>query len=570
LLAAIFIHGVSVPNFRESKITILAILCLVLGTILLSIPNNLFGQLTVWGEFSRANGLMTRIPLFILLLIYAIYSSEKATDRFFKWMMALLIIEVIYGIVQLTGIDPVPWVNPYNNIFVTTGNPNFAAALFAVLVVLTFRFLLMENSFRVRLLSVTCIISGSFMSWSTKSIQGVLTISAAIFLVLLIFFLRKYHQLKARVFVGTSLLLLSIPVISGLLNVGPLKSFLFQETLAIRMHYWRVALSMVRDHPFFGVGIDRYGDYFRYYRGAAFVEKYTPGVISTNAHNVALQWGADLGIMGIAFYLAMFFVATTLYLKNANFIKQKRLTDIDYLYVAFFAFYLQSLISIAQLSITILGFAILGQFISITKRNQISKTDSSLKTSIRSWSNKTSFIGLGTWWLVLLTVLLPMTSHFVRSDYNLRAAMQLPGMSQGTQDLTIRSSAISEAIQPLIEDQQYVSPAIQNLFSQGDAKVGVEIAKQSIQTNPRSWVGLQSQALAYAQSNSFADSIVFTKRALELDPENYNLKANLADLYLKSGMKSEARATAENVRKIAPINTDAYKLVETVLKQVDR
>jgi tetratricopeptide (TPR) repeat protein len=81
---------------------------------------------------------------------------------------------------------------------------------------------------------------------------------------------------------------------------------------------------------------------------------------------------------------------------------------------------------------------------------------------------------------------------------------------------------------------------------------------------------LQSQALAYAQSNSFADSIVFTKQALELDPENYNLKANLADLYLKSGMKSEARATAENVRKIAPINTDAYKLVETVLKQVDR
>jgi tetratricopeptide (TPR) repeat protein len=408
------------------------------------------------------------------------------------------------------------------------------------------------------------------MSWSTKSVQGVLTISAAIFLVLLIFFFRKYHQLKVRVFVVTSLFLLSIPVISGLLNVGPLKSFLFQETLAIRMHYWRVALSMMRDYPFFGVGIDRYGDYFRYYREASFVEKYTPGIISTNAHNVALQWGADLGILGIAFYLALFIIATTLYLKNANFVKQKRLTDIDFLYVAFFAFYLQSLISIAQLSITILGFAILGQFISLAKRNQISEADSSRKTSIRSWSKKTAFIGLGTWWLVLLTALLPMTSYFVRSDYKLRQAMQLPGMSQGTQDLTIRSSAISEAIQPLIEDQEYVSPAIQNLFSQGDAKVGVEIAKKSIQINPRSWVGLQSQALAYAQSNLFADSIVVTKQALELDPENYNLKANLADLYLKSGMKSEARATAENVRKIAPPNTDAYKLVETVLKQVDR
>jgi len=197
LLAAIFIHGVSVPNFRESKIIILAILSIVLGTILLSIPNNLFGQLTLWGEFSRANGLMTRIPLFILVLIYAIYSSEKGTDRFFKWMMALLIIEVIYGIVQLTGIDPVPWVNPYNNIFVTTGNPNFAAALFAVLVVLTFRFLLMDNSFLVKFLSVTCIIAGSFMSWSTKSVQGVLTISAAIFLVLLIFFFPQVPSVKS-------------------------------------------------------------------------------------------------------------------------------------------------------------------------------------------------------------------------------------------------------------------------------------------------------------------------------------------------------------------------------------
>lgn len=568
LACSILVYGKKIPSSKVTLTVAISILIISLVTILFSIPHNVFSQLTFWGEFSRANGLMSRIPLLIVVLIYTFYGRAHSIERFFKWMIALLVVEAMYGFIQLFDLDPIPWVNPYNNIFVTTGNPNFAAALYAVLVVLAFKFLFLENDLKIRLFAILCIVIGTYMSWATKSIQGILTIGAGIFLYIFIFFLRRFRKKKIRAIAGIALICAGAPIVSGILNIGPLKSILFQETLAIRMHYWRVALSIIRDYPIFGVGIDRYGDFFRYYREQNFVEKYTPGVISTNAHNVALQWGSDLGILGIVAYLSLFLLASYFYLQNSNFNSQKNITRLDILYVSFFAFFLQSLISIAQLSITILGFAILGNLFSEVKLHQNSPQlkDSELLTS--SWSRKTSFVGLGTWWLVFMVILLPLTSTFVRADLNLRSAIQMPGQTQGIQDLSIRSEEIKKSVSPLMADQDYVSIAIQNLFSQGDAKVGIEIAKDSFIVNPRSWVSLQSQALAFAQSNLNDEAIEVTNEALKIDPRNYNLVANLADLYLKSGNRVQAKVKAKEAALLAPFGTDAYNLAKQILIEV--
>lgn len=568
LVVAICVYGKTFLDLTSNRMVTISILVIIVCTVLLAIPNDLFGGLTLWGEFSRANGLMSRIPLLLLILIYAVFGSTESTNRFFKWAMALLVLEIVYGFIQLSGLDPVPWVNPYNNIFVTTGNPNFAAALFAVLVTLNLRFLLSDQSLTSRLLAAAVVLLGLYMAWATRSIQGVLTILAAVFLLCLIYTFRRFHQLRIRATVLATLFCLGIPVIGGLLNIGPLRTFLFQETLAIRLHYWRVALSMIRDNPLFGVGIDRYGDFYRFYREPDFVEKYGPNLISTNAHNVALQWGSDIGVSGIACYLFLFAVITGFYLRNADFSAHKNLSKLDVLYVSFFAFYLQSLFSIAQLSITILGFSVAGVLIGEVKSSRFARLGIEPIESLRSWGKKTSFVGLGTWWIVSIIVLLPFTSYYVRADVQLRQAIQLPGLSQGEQDLSNRSSAIRESVTPFLADQDYVSLAIQNLFSQGDSRVGIEIAKDAYKVNSRSWASLQSQALAYAQSNILTEAVQVTNKALKIDPNNYNLKANLADLHFKLGNFPEARMYAEMTLKIAPSSTDAYGLAQSVLEQL--
>ena len=194
-------------------------------------------------------------------------------------LLFLLVLEVFYGAVQISGNDPIPWTNPYNNIFVTAGNPNFAAALFAILVVLNFRFMFVEESPLLRITGLIAVIAGIYMSFATKSVQGILTMAAAVFVLSLIAILRISKNTVQRIGFLALSLLFAAPVALGLFNVGPLRSFLFQETLSIRLHYWRVALRIMSDYPIFGVGIDRYGDFYRTYRESWFVGKYGPGLI---------------------------------------------------------------------------------------------------------------------------------------------------------------------------------------------------------------------------------------------------------------------------------------------------
>ena len=136
--------------------------------------------------------------------------------------------------------------------------------------------------------------------------------------------------------------------------------------------------------------------------------------------------------------------------------------------------------------------------------------------------------------------------------------MELPGIAQQVSDLGPRSLAIQEAIGPFIEDDDYLSMAIQNLYTQGNAQTGIEIAKAAVLSNPRSWVGYQSQVLAYAQSNMIPEALEAAKKTLELDPLNYNIQFNLAEQALKSGDKILAKKYAQIAKESAPITTEAY------------
>jgi tetratricopeptide (TPR) repeat protein len=320
------------------------------------------------------------------------------------------------------------------------------------------------------------------------------------------------------------------------------------------------------------VGIDRYGDYYRLYREPWFLEKYGPGLVSTNAHNVALQWGTDLGVLGILMYLALFILATIAYFKRSRFKESTRFTDLDFLYVAFFAFYLQSLISISQLSVTILGFALLGLVLSYLLHDSQDNLAKLKEKPIRlaAKSRTSNFVGFGTWWLLFVLVLTPFTSSIVREDQTLRRALQQPGIAQQVTDLAPRSAAIKDAIQPFLEDQDYVSFAIQNLYSQGNAQTGVEIAQQSVEANPRSWVGYQSQVMAFAQSNFPKEALEAAKKTLEIDPLNYNIQFNLAEQAYKTGNLELARKYTELAYKSAPPGSEAYIGAETLLKNLGK
>jgi O-antigen ligase len=111
-----------------------------------------------------------------------------------------------------------------------------------------------------------------------------------------------------------------------------------------RMLYWKNGLTMIKEHPFFGVG---YYNFIPYYN-----DQYPDDVLYNSAelaHNIFIQVGADAGIVGLIFFV--FIIIKSLRLAF-NITKD---TAIDNLgrHIA------------AGLAYGIIGFVIAGQFVSV-------------------------------------------------------------------------------------------------------------------------------------------------------------------------------------------------------------
>jgi hypothetical protein len=72
------------------------------------------------------------------------------------------------------------------------------------------------------------------------------------------------------------------------------------ERLKGRSRYWRAAVQMIADRPIDGVGVGRY-----YKLVPKYLEEAGDEVIQENAHNYLLQTAAELGVIGLACFLAL-------------------------------------------------------------------------------------------------------------------------------------------------------------------------------------------------------------------------------------------------------------------------
>jgi O-antigen ligase len=530
---------------------------LVLGAA----THNLLDHITLWGQFGRANGILPRLCVYLVSLLYLWFGNSNTLIRFLRVASCLLFLEVIYGFIQSSGSDPISWNNPYQNIFLTTGNPNFASSLVALLTILNIIHLLRTKSRKAKISLLVLSLLGVMTVYQTKSIQGLILLSFAAFLGVFLFTLKSERRFTVKAGFITLIFSLGAFVFLGLLNIGPLNSLLFQETLNVRFHYWRVAFRIIQDHPWTGVGIDRYGEYFRLYRDPSFVEKYGLDLISNNAHNVALQWGTDIGILGVLIYVGLLIVPSWIYFKQGGLNPKKKFADSDSLYIVYICFYLQSLISISQVSVGILGYAVLGNLLMslrIDKALRVENEMPNLKSTASSIS-KFEYVGIGTWWIFFVALLSIITSIPIKYDLRLANAISLPGVNQGISDLSQRSEAIKKATEPFLDDDDYLKIAIRNLFDEGAASMGFEIARLASQKNPNSWLAYQSLVLGYSQSGKPNEAVQSALKALELDPLNYNIMINIAMQAQKAGQLDVAKEFNKRALASAPIDSEALK-----------
>jgi O-antigen ligase len=255
-----------------------------------------------FGENQRRNGFFTYLALVIFMLASAMFVRLDAIRRLNFVAFSTGLILAIYGLMQISGLDFIQWNNPYNAVISTVGNPNFAAAIMAMMASIVFGPVL-NNSFNVyyRVASLFLTMMLLITIYLSDARQGLIAFAIGVGVYVIIWLYKIKSKLR-HLILGSSLLI-GLFAILGMLQIGPLTTYLYKGSVSVRGYYWRAGIEMFKEKPFFGVGFDRYGAYFKEFREVGYPLAYGFQITSSNAHNLPIQFFSTSGIFVGAIYL---------------------------------------------------------------------------------------------------------------------------------------------------------------------------------------------------------------------------------------------------------------------------
>ena len=368
ILSIILINIRIIKFFLDPVLIVLVFLFLIqLFLVLFLAPGPINQQL--YGINGRNTGFLTYFSLVVVLV-----GASVSVNLFQKSYIscALLItgtIEIVYTTLQTFGFDPIDWKLDYNRVIGTFGNPNFVSSFLGFNLIALGALFLKTN---IRLIFRFWIIVAA--SWiiliilRSDSIQGFFVAAAGLVFICYSFLLTRISKLILKSFITSAFAIVTL-ISLGILNYGPLATYLHQGSIRQRTFYWDAAIKAMNSHPLFGVGMDSFGDWYLRYRSAsaALVSQST----QTNAaHNVFLDLGANGGYPLFLIHLA--FVGYTIFCIK-KYLKQKPNFDWSYAAIVgvWIGYEIQSLISINQIGLASWGWVTMGIIIGLSNKTQL-------------------------------------------------------------------------------------------------------------------------------------------------------------------------------------------------------
>jgi O-antigen ligase len=350
-----------------SKLVVIAILSFVFLTLVSIFTSDNTFERGLYGAFSRNTGLVTYASLAFIFLGATLISRAESFQKVIKALFLAGTINVIYSLIVASGNDFISWSNPYDAILGTFGNPNFISGFMGIFfTLLAVQVMNQSNSSKARLSMFALLPLVAVTIYLSKSLQGIMVALFGSLLATYFLIRSKEGNLRAsQVYLG-GLLGAGIIALAGVLNKGPLSSFLYSYTVELRGEYWKAGINMGMDNPFFGLGIDSYGTSYRTFRELS--ATIAPGleVGTDTAHNVYIDIFAGVGFPGLIAYLLINGFVLFVAVKH---IKSNKVFDGTFLtlFLCWAAYQLQSVVSINQIGLAVWGWLLGGLVIAYTR-----------------------------------------------------------------------------------------------------------------------------------------------------------------------------------------------------------
>ncbi len=363
---------ISIPNtkslFRENS-WLLALSVLVIAMFISVILSENTFERGLYGGFGRNTGFLSFLSLAIFFIIAAQLKSRNSYKKIYSAFLFAGIFNLFYCLIANAGYDIFTWSNPYNAVLGTFGNPNFIGSFMGIFSsVLFIRIISIKQRPKVTLAFFILWLLSFVVIYLADALQGILVAAFGVTFSFFLYLRSRYSNSRWPKIYFSTLIISAFVAILGIFQKGPLSSLLYKPSVSFRGSYWKAGLSMGQSDPFFGVGIDSYGLYYRTFRSIQ--STISPGLETTTdaAHNVYIDVFAGSGAFALIAYI---FLNAFVLVQSLKFIKKNQKFDSIFvtLFIAWAGYQLQSFISINQLGLAIWGWTLGGALIGYTRLN---------------------------------------------------------------------------------------------------------------------------------------------------------------------------------------------------------
>ena len=547
-ISLVFLFQINIFDKKYRKIGIAALL-IPLTYWISALVNNVDLRVAWVGTLGRQYGIGTFLALAIVFVASVVLTKEK--ERVLNLGLgSTIFLAIIYGTIQIAGIDPMPWNNPFPGISLSLGNPNFAGALLGMLIVvpLVWSLKTVKRFEKIGCYALLAVIA--LLGYKTYSIQffALASINIAIFT-----YLNLDNSSRSK---GLLRIVTPLGAVAGLfllLNENETllakirDSFVVNANVNQRLDFWRTGIGIWKDNPIFGVGPDQFQNYAGAHRTAEQLVRDGAMILPDKAHNVFIDYLANAGLIGGILWLASTLYVSFIILKLNKILKERN----ERLYSAafssiWFAYIAQSLISPDQIILTSLGYIsaglVFGAYLN-SRSNDVSQP---------RVKKKLSFTTLATLSILLVIALIFYGQYLFYSAESRKVLL----------------SEITDPSQILKTLDGWPNPSgLESLavgLSQNSSNcVFVEdLTQRLIKLNNRS-----SQAFfvgggcSYSQGK-YEKAITQVTTALDFDPLNTTYLMGLFQIHLKLNNIGEAGKTLDLIKQINPSTNGLAKMEE--------
>jgi O-antigen ligase/tetratricopeptide (TPR) repeat protein len=273
-----------------------AVAVALISSTLLSVNPLLSAQ----GSYDRMQGAVTQLCYLALFLLAAVHVRDLAQVRrlftAITWGSAPV---VIYGLLQLAGLDPLDWRTEGSPVIGTLGRGNFVGAylLLAFPVTLASAWQVPRGHWRTAYLvlggaqAVCLLATMAKAAWlGALAVAGVLILAEV--------WERGHRRLAvAGVIVGVLGLLAGLAVLTAIPGL--------RGSVGARVTIWRATQSLVAARPILGHGLETFGQTFTRVFPPELVYLQGRAVRVDRAHNLILDTLASVGLVGLLAYGAL-------------------------------------------------------------------------------------------------------------------------------------------------------------------------------------------------------------------------------------------------------------------------